>query len=157
LQAVAELRPQWTWLMVGPTLKIEPSSLPHRPNIIYTGQKKYAQLLVYLHAFDVAIIPFAMNEATRYLRPTKTLEYMAAHKPIVSTPLKDVIDGYSSVVRSAATPEEFVRQVEAALNETDADREERVRREHELLTPFSWGGIVSDMQALIEERLVRRS
>lgn len=156
LRAVAELRPRWTWAIVGPVLKIDEASLPRRPNIVYTGMKSYDQLPAYLGAFDVAMIPFAMNEATLYLRPTKTLEYMAAHKPIVSTPLGDVAEGYGSVVRIAATPEEFVAQVEAALGESDGAKAERARREAELLAPHTWDGIVGAMLALVEDRLARK-
>lgn len=156
LRAAAELRPRWTWAMVGPVLKVDEASLPRRPNIIYTGMRRYEELPAYLNAFDVTMIPFAMNEATLYLRPTKTLEYMAAHKPVVSTPLRDVVEGYGSVVRVAATPEQFVSQVEAALGESAQARAERVRREEELLAPCTWDGIVGRMLALIEERLARK-
>jgi UDP-galactopyranose mutase len=156
LGRVAELRPDWSWVLVGPVLKIDEASLPRRPNIIYTGLKRYDELPAYLNAFDVAMIPFAMNKATLYLMPTKTLEYMAAHKPIVSTPLGDVARGYGSVVRVAATPEQFVGQVEAALGEGEAARAARVRREEELLAAHSWDAIVARMLGLVEERLARK-
>jgi UDP-galactopyranose mutase len=156
LDAVAKLRPRWTWVMVGPVLKIDKSSLPALPNIIYTGPKDYNELQKYLAAFDVAVIPFAMNDATKYLRPTKTLEYMAAHKPIVSTPLKDVIDGFGTVVRVAATPEEFIGQVEAALAEGEQARAKRLCLEQEILAPYSWDYIVGAMRALVVDQLARR-
>ncbi len=153
LASVADLRPDWTWVMVGPVIKIEERALPRRRNIIYPGKKRYDVLPLYLAGFDVTMIPFAMNDATRYLLPTKTLEYMAAHKPIVSTPVKDVVDFFGSVVRIAATPEQFVGQVEAALRETEGERAERTRREATLLAAHSWDGIVGRMQSLIEDRL----
>lgn len=153
LASVADLRPDWTWVMVGPVIKIEERALPRRRNIIYPGKKRYDELPLYLAGFDVTMIPFAMNDATRYLLPTKTLEYMAAHKPIVSTPVKDVVDFFGSVVRIAATPEQFVGQVEAALRETEGEKTERLRREATLLSAHSWDGIVGRMQSLIEDRL----
>jgi UDP-galactopyranose mutase len=157
LDGVAAMRPDWTWLMIGPVAtKIRRDSLPRRENIRYLGMKRYHELPSYLAAFDVAIMPFAMNAATRYLRPTKTLEYMAAHKPVVSSPLADVVRFYSSVVRVGRTPEEFVDQIEAALGETPRERAERVRREELLLASSSWERIVSDMLAIVGDRLARR-
>jgi UDP-galactopyranose mutase len=156
LESVAELRPGWTWVMVGPIIKIEERSLPRTPNIVYPGQKRYDELPAYLAAFDVTMMPFALNDATRYISPTKTLEYMAAHKPIVSTPITDVVDLYGSVVRIAATPEAFVGQVDAALGETEEMQAERVHREEELLSRYSWDHIVGEMRALIEDRLARK-
>lgn len=156
LASVADLRPDWTWVMVGPVIKIEERALPRRQNIIYPGKKRYDELPLYLAAFDVAMIPFAMNDATRHLLPTKTLEYMAAHKPIVSTPLKDVVESFGSVVRIAATSTQFVEQVEAALRETEGERAERERREDKLLSAHSWDGIVGRMRSLVEDRLARK-
>ena len=156
LASVADLRPDWTWVLVGPVIKIEERALPRRRNIVYAGKKRYDELPRYLAAFDVTMIPFAMNEATRYLLPTKTLEYMAAGKPVVSTPVPDVVAFFGSVVRIAATPEEFVGQVEAALRETDGERAARVRREETLLAAHSWDGVVGRMRSLIEDRLARK-
>ncbi|MDP9365392.1 MAG: glycosyltransferase [Chloroflexota bacterium] len=156
LASVADLRPDWTWVLVGPVIKIEERALPRRRNIVYAGKKRYDELPQYLAAFDVTMIPFAMNDATRYLLPTKTLEYMAAGKPVVSTPVPDVVASFGSVVRIAATPEEFVGQVEAALRETDGERTSRVRHEETLLAAHSWDGVVGRMRSLIEDRLVRK-
>jgi UDP-galactopyranose mutase len=155
LARVAQLRPDWQWVMIGPILKIQEHDLPRLPNLHYLGKQDYADLPAYLKAFDVAMMPFARNESTQFISPTKTLEYMAAHKPIVSTPITDVIGLYGSVVRIADTPEAFVAQVEAALHEPEHDREDRIRREHDLLGRYAWDRIASEMQALIDERLHR--
>jgi UDP-galactopyranose mutase len=143
--------------MVGPILKLQASDLPRLPNLHYLGKQSYADLPAYLKAFDVAMMPFALNESTQFISPTKTLEYMAAHKPIVSTPITDVIELYGSVVRFARTAEEFVAQVEAALHEQPQDRVERLRREHDLLARYEWDQIAAEMQALIDDRLQRKS
>ncbi len=103
--------------MLGPVVKIDPCDLPQAPNLHYLGMKAYADLPSYSAHFDVAMIPFALTEATKFLSPTKTLEYLAAGKPVVSTPLPDVVDLYGEVVRVGATPAAFLQAVEAALAE----------------------------------------
>ena len=94
LSAVAAARPEWQFVMVGPVVKIDPDSLPQRPNIHYLGKKGYDQLPGYLAGWDVALLPFARNEATRFISPTKTPEYLAAGKPVVSTSIRDVVTPY---------------------------------------------------------------
>src|SRR5262249_49419457 len=90
LDAIAKAHPEGQILMVGPVVKIDPATLPRHPNLHYLGQKQYKELPAYLSGWDVAILPFARNQATRFISPTKTLEYMAAEKMIVSTPITDV-------------------------------------------------------------------
>src|SRR5918996_5078284 len=102
LAALAEKRPQWQIVMVGPTAKIDPASLPRCDNIHYFGQQGYADLPSFLAGWDVCLLPFALNEATRFISPTKTLEYMAAELPIVSTPITDVAEPYCDIVRLGA-------------------------------------------------------
>jgi UDP-galactopyranose mutase len=125
LAAVAELRPDWHFMMVGPVVKIDPAELPQRPNIHLLGGKQYAELPAYLAGWDVALMPFALNESTRFISPTKTLEYLAGGKPVVSTPIIDVIRHYGELeaVRIAKTPDEFVAAVEAALIRNSAPGE----------------------------------
>ncbi len=117
LARAAALRPAWSWVLIGPLIKLQERALPRRPNIHYLGQRDYQDLPAYLKAFDVAMLPFARNAATRSISPTKTLEYMAAHTPIVSTPIPDVLALYGAVVRVAADPERFVAAAQAALDE----------------------------------------
>ncbi len=150
LAYIAENRPDWQLVMLGPVVKISPEELPQAPNLHYPGMKTYEQLPVYLAHFDVALVPFAMNEATRYLSPTKTLEYMAAHKPIVSNPIHDVVELYGTVVCIAYSPAEFVAQVEAALSDDAAARRSK---EDELLAKHTWDSIAERMSRLIEAQL----
>lgn len=156
LARAATERPDWSWVLVGPVTKITPDRLPRLPNLYYVGKRDYNDLPAYLKAFDVAMMPFALNEATRSISPTKTLEYMAAHKPIVSTSVRDVVGLYGSIVRIADGPKAFVAAVEAALGEDQPARARREQRERALLVHSSWDAIVDAMHALIEDRLCPR-
>jgi glycosyltransferase involved in cell wall biosynthesis len=151
LAAMAKEHPEWSILMIGPIVKIDAKELPQAPNLHYLGMRAYAELPSYLAHFDVALIPFAMNDATRYLSPTKTLEYMAAHKPIVSTPIPDVVELYGNVVRVGATPAEFIAHVEQAL--TDKNAQHRLIQERNLLQQHTWDAIAQKMAAIVEEQL----
>jgi glycosyltransferase involved in cell wall biosynthesis len=145
LHHLAESHPEWELLMVGPVIKIDPQDLPQQPNLHYPGMKEYNELPAYLAYFDVALVPFAMNESTRFLSPTKTLEYLAAHKPVVSTPIPDIIEAYGDYVRIGHTPAEFAAQVEAALAADDEERLARRRRARDLLARYTWDGIARQM------------
>ncbi len=115
LDYVARARPDWQICLVGPVVKISEESLPQHANIHRFGQQSYADLPSFLAGWDVCLLPFAQNEATRFISPTKTLEYMAAERPIVSTPITDVAEPYGDVVYLANTPAEFVAACERAL------------------------------------------
>jgi UDP-galactopyranose mutase len=119
--AVATIRPEWQLVMLGPVVKIDPAVLPRRSNIHWLGPKLYEELPLYLAGWDVALLPFARNEATRFISPTKTPEYLAAGRPVVATPIADVVRSYgeAGLARIAATPEDFVLQCEAALREAE--------------------------------------
>lgn len=119
---IADLRPDWTIVMIGPLAKIAREDLPQRANIVYLGKRDYRDLPAYLDRFDVAILPFALNEATEFISPTKTLEYLAAGKPVVSTPIRDVIDLYGEAVAIASTPGEFVECAESMLPGVNRER-----------------------------------
>lgn len=152
LDYVAQSHPEWNILLIGPVVKIDPASLPAAPNVHYLGMKSYQQLPAYLAHFDVALVPFAMNEATFFLSPTKTLEYMAAHKPIVSTPIQDVIELYGDVVRVGYTPTEFATQIEAALREPASLRK---LKEEKVLAQHTWDSISNNVYRLISRELAR--
>jgi UDP-galactopyranose mutase len=155
--ALADAHPEWQVVLVGPVVKIDPASLPRRPNIHYTGQRTYAELPGYLAGWDVCLLPFARNDSTRFISPTKTLEYMAAERPIVSTPIADVAEPYGHIVYLGNTPEEFIRACEAALA---ADAEERARRAalmRGVLAHTSWDTTVASMKSLMAESLARRA
>jgi glycosyltransferase involved in cell wall biosynthesis len=153
IRALAESHPEWTVVMIGPVVKVDPADLPQAPNLHWLGQKSYADLPRYLKAFDVCLMPFALNEATEYINPTKTLEYMASGKPIVSTPVPDVLRNHASVVRIAPAGEGFLGEVAAALQATD---DARLARGLERAAQASWESIVRQMRGLIAEALDAR-
>jgi glycosyltransferase involved in cell wall biosynthesis len=117
VEQLAVLRPDWQIVLIGPVVKIDPATLPRLPNIHYLGGKSYDALPAYLAGWDVALMPFAINESTRFISPTKTPEYLAGGCPVVSTRIQDVVSGYgeSGVVTIADTAPAFVTAVEAAL------------------------------------------
>lgn len=147
---VAALRPDWQILLVGPVVKIDKTSLPKNDNIHYLGAKVYDVLPHYLGGWDVAIMPFALNDATRYISPTKTPEYLAGGCPVVSTPIRDVIRGYgeSGVVHIADSAEAFVAGVETAL-EQRKDRRKLLAAADRALGDMSWDRTVAQMSGLI--------
>jgi UDP-galactopyranose mutase len=157
LDGIARARPDWQLVMVGPVVKIDPASLPRHPNILYTGQRAYADLPGYLSGWDVCLLPFALNDATRYISPTKTLEYMAAGRPIVSTPITDVAEPFGEIVLLARTTAEFVEACEAALAETPAERARRTAAMRAVLARTSWDATAATMQQLVAKALRRRS
>lgn len=141
LDRLAEARPDWHLIMIGPVVKIDPSDLPRRPNIHYLGGRNYKELPKYLAGWDVALLPFALNESTRYISPTKTPEYLAAGKPVVSTKIRDVVRPYGemNLVRIAEGHSEFIKAVEDCLKEKDRDgHSEWLVRVDELLSQNSW-------------------
>lgn len=146
IRALSAAFPEGTILLVGPITKVDPAELPKADNIVYAGQRSYNDLPRYLKAFDVALVPFADNPATKFLSPTKTLEYFAGHKPVVSSPVKDVVENYADIVRIARSPEEYVAAVKAALNE---DNSERARLGLERAQEKTWDAIVAQMEELL--------
>jgi UDP-galactopyranose mutase len=149
LAGVAEARPDWHLVMLGPVVKIDPATLPSRPNIHYLGSKTYQELPRYIAGWDVALLPFARNEATRFISPTKTPEYMAAGKPVVSTSIRDVVRPYGQqgLVRIADTVDEFVFACEAALGEDPAAR---LRSHDVFLRQTSWDGTWTRMRHQVD-------
>jgi UDP-galactopyranose mutase len=158
LDEVARMRPDWTFVMVGPVVKISQDELPKRPNIHYLGGKTYAQLPAYLSGWDVALMPFAMNESTEFISPTKTPEYLAGGKPVVSTPIKDVVRHYGQLegVKIADNAADFVAQCEKAL-ELAHDPESGWLAEADLmLSATSWDITQARMAGLIGDLLGTR-
>jgi UDP-galactopyranose mutase len=156
LAGVAAARPAWQIVMLGPVVKIDPAALPRAANIHYLGTKKYDQLPHYIAGWDVALLPFARNEATRYISPTKTPEYMAAGKPVVATSIRDVVRPYGQqgLVRIADTVDAFVTACEAALSE---DPVVRLRDADAFLRQTSWDGTWARMRRMLEATLTPRS
>jgi UDP-galactopyranose mutase len=155
LAGVAAARPDWHLIIIGPTAKIDPADLPSAANIHYLGAKTYEALPSYLAGWDVALLPFAHNDATRFISPTKTPEYLAAGAPVVSTSIRDVVRPYGvqGLARIADTVPDFVQAVAAALRE---DRRERLRAVDAFLTQTSWDGTWTRMSALITDLLSGR-
>lgn len=146
---VADAHTQWQIVLVGPVVKIDPATLPRRENIHYLGQQPYEALPQFLAGWDVCMLPFALNESTKYISPTKTLEYMAAQLPIVSTPVKDVVDVYSDVVAIAHDAGTFIKACEAALLASPGERDEAGRRMRDKLKTTSWDATAAKMHELI--------
>lgn len=155
LRHVAESRPDVQFVMCGPVVKVDPADLPQAPNLHYPGQQQYADLPRILKGTDVCLMPFARNEATKFISPTKTLEYMATHRPIVSTPITDVERFYSDIVFLADTPEQFAAQIEAALNEPETERKRKQRREEKILAEQAWDAIAENMKTLMDHEWVK--
>jgi glycosyltransferase involved in cell wall biosynthesis len=151
LREVAAGNPTGSLVMVGPVVKVDPRELPQGDNIHWLGQRDYSQLPQYVKAFDVCLMPFALNEATEYINPTKTLEYMAAGKPIVSTAVADVVRNFTPVVRVARSASEFVGHALAAAADADAPM---VARGIEQAGQASWESIVGRMRGLIYEAVM---
>lgn len=157
IRLLAESHPEWQIVMVGPAAKIDARHLPRRDNILYTGQAAYEDLPGYLVGWDVCLLPFAINEATRYISPTKTLEYMAARRPIVSTPITDVVEPYGDIVYIGRTAEQFVGACEAALQSDERERVRRAEKMARVLARTSWEATALEMEERIEDALRRRA
>ena len=150
LDALAAARPDWQLVMVGPTAKVDPASLPRRPNLHWLGMKRYAELPAYLAGWDAGLMPFALNEATRFISPTKTPEFLAAGVPLVSTPVADVAAdwGRDGLVEIASGLDAVVAALEAALARPLQPWLSRVDKR---LAGQSWDATWTWMQRLIEE------
>jgi UDP-galactopyranose mutase len=155
---VAHLRPDWQLVLLGPVVKISPADLPVSPNIHYLGPKKYEELPTYIAGWDVAILPFARNDSTRFISPTKTPEYLAAGKPVVSTSIRDVVRtwGEPGHVHIADTPEEWVAAAEKCLD-ASAERASWLSRVDAALAENSWGRTWGRMMSLLEAAIGSRS
>ena len=150
LREIAALKPEWQFVIIGPTVKIDEKDLPRHANIHYLGGKDYQELPNYIAGWDAALLLFALNESTAFISPTKTPEYLAAGAPVVSTPIKDVARPYGDLglVHIADTPLGFVQSCEAAMNE---NRAERLHKVDEFLAHNSWDETQQEMAKLINE------
>lgn len=154
IDGVAAARPEWSIVLVGPVAKIDPCSIPSRPNVYVMGRRTYAELPAWLSGWDVAVMPFARNGATRFISPTKTPEYLAGGRPVVSTSIRDVVQPYGELglVRIADTPPAFVAACEAAMAEDPAAR---LAATDAFLADLSWDRTWAAMDALAD-RAVRQ-
>ena len=157
LDSVAKQKPGWHFIILGPVVKIDPETLPKYHNIHYLGGKKYEELPAYIAGWDIATIPFAMNESTKFISPTKTPEYLAAGKPVISTPIKDVVSPYgkNKLVHIINNAEEFIKAAEMELKKKR--RSVWLRKVDEFLAFNSWDRTWSQMVRNIEETLIQSS
>ncbi len=150
LRHLATALPHATVAMVGPFAKVDPDALPRAPNLHWLGRREYADLPAVVKAFDVCMMPFALNESTQYINPTKTLEYMAAGKEIVSTAVPDVVHNFTSIVEVAHTPEEIVHAVERAFTTPNSSS---ISGGLERANAETWDSIVSAMRSHVLQSL----
>jgi glycosyltransferase involved in cell wall biosynthesis len=149
LEGIALKKKDWNIILIGPVVKIEESELPRVPNIHYLGMKNYQELPQYLAGWDVAIMPFAINESTKFISPTKTPEFLAGGKPVISTPINDVIKQYCEVVHFATTIDDFI-----AVAEKDVTKDERwLKRVDGMLAENSWDNTWQRMENILIQTL----
>ena len=150
---MARMKPGWSFAMVGPVVKVDPNLLPHFPNLYFLGGRDYSVLPNYCRAFDICMMPFALNAATEYINPTKALEYFATGRSVISTPVKDVVRQHGDVVEIVKTPGEFVQAAERLLSDPPHDR---IERAIEKARRSSWESVVQNMQDLIKEAIGKK-
>jgi glycosyltransferase involved in cell wall biosynthesis len=153
IENLAAAHPEWNIVMVGPATKVAPGSLPQRQNIHWLGGRPYAELPAYAKCFDICLMPFALNEATEYINPTKALEYMATARPIVSTAVADVISNFSDVVHIARSSNQFEELCRRCFESRD---EVRIGKGLAMTRENTWERIVSRLESHIQDVLSRR-
>ena len=156
LDQIALKRPDWHFIMIGPVVKIDPATLPQHANIHYLGGKKYNELPSYLAGWDIALLLFARNESTRFISPTKTPEYLAAGKPVISTSIQDVVRPYGelNLIEIADTPDDLIRSAEKILSRPSDG--EWLARVDAFLANISWDKTWTQMSNLIDKVVERK-
>lgn len=156
LDQVAAKRPDWHFVILGPIVKIDPDTLPKHANIHYLGGKKYSELPDYVAGWDIALLLFARNESTRFISPTKTPEYLAAGKPVISTSIRDVVRPYGEMklVEITDTADDFIRAAEKLLS--IPDRSQWLQQVDTFLENISWDKTWAQMSDLIDEVIERK-
>jgi glycosyltransferase involved in cell wall biosynthesis len=157
LREAAAQRPDWHFVILGPVVKIDEATLPRGENIHYLGGKSYRELPAYLSGWDIAMIPFARNESTRFISPTKTPEYLAAGRPVISTSIKDVVDPYekNNLVEIADDAPAFISAAERIFNE--ASKEQWLQEVDHFLASNSWDKTWSAMMEHINMAIQSKS
>ena len=158
LDQAARSRPDWQFVIIGPVVKIDPESLPKRENIHYLGGKSYQELPSYIAGWDVALLLFAQNDSTRFISPTKTPEYLAAGKPVVSTPIHDVVCPYGQMglVRIANDAQEFTAAIDDLL-QSEATGTRWLETVDGYLATMSWDETWARMSRLIDEAVAKKT
>ncbi|WP_338563031.1 NAD(P)-binding protein [Erwinia sp. E_sp_B04_7] len=155
LAQIADAHPEWQLVMVGPVVKIDPATLPQRDNIFYYGMQPYQALPQFLAGWDVCLMPFALNASTRFISPTKVLEYMAARIPVVSTAITDVEKPYAHVVAIGRDPQSFILACEKMLALSDPARAAMQREMKAIVDATSWDATTLLMHTLMEKQLTK--
>lgn len=157
IREAAKAQPDWHFVLIGPIVKIDPASLPQSPNIHYLGSKSYHELPLYLSGWDIALIPFAINESTQFISPTKTPEYLAGGKPVISTPIIDVANPYEQLglVHIVKNVDEFIQA--ALLEFTNQYKEEWLTKVDSFLSDLSWDATWGKMNTLISESVEKNT
>jgi glycosyltransferase involved in cell wall biosynthesis len=147
---LADANPNWSIVIIGPTAKVDPATHPRRANLHFFGGRDYQQLPAYCKAFDLCLMPFALNEATEYINPTKALEYMATGRNIVSTAVADVVSNFGEVVAIGRSHEEFISLCQKLVAYPDRSRTERGL---EMARKNSWEAIVEKLEGHIADAI----
>ena len=155
IREAAELKPDWHFVLIGPVIKIDPATLPKNSNIHYLGPKEYSELPTYLAGWDIALIPFAINESTKFISPTKTPEYLADGKPVISTPITDVVYPYGklNLVHIVENGLELVEKANRELH--SRTRQVWLKKVDNFLSNISWDHTWSAMNDLIMTELMK--
>jgi len=152
--ALADADPEWQVVMVGPVVKIDAETLPRRINLHWLGQQPYAVLPQLVAGWDICLMPFALNESTDFISPTKTLEYMAAGKPVVSTPIHDVQAMFGDLVAIAKDSEGFIGACRRALDESEEERNDRETRMRNRVSEHSWDAAAETIRRSLDAVLL---
>lgn len=158
IKDLSNARKDWQFIFIGPVVKIDPDTLPTNDNIFYLGPKSYQELPSYIATWDMALIPFLLNESTRFISPTKTPEYLAAGLPVISTPIKDVINPYSKnkLVQIGVNAEDFIQAAEHELNRSSILRQDWLKKVDEFLAKNSWDMTCNKMICLIKKAIKQK-
>jgi glycosyltransferase involved in cell wall biosynthesis len=151
---LADANPDWSVVIVGPAIKVDPATFPQRPNLHWLGGRKYDELPAICKGFDVCLMPFAMNEHTQFINPTKSLEYMATGREIISSAVPDVISNFGSVVKVAHSHDEFIQLCRQAAQQPD---QQAIERGLKMASENSWESIVNKIEQHIRDVLVRNN
>ncbi|WP_229209757.1 glycosyltransferase [Dyadobacter koreensis] len=157
IRGIADAHPDWQIILIGPIVKIDPATLPKNENIHYLGSKKYEELPLYLSGWNVALVPFLLNESTRFISPTKTPEYLAGGKPVVSSAIKDVVNPYAKnkLVKIGVDSIDFVTAVEELLQSPDDSV--WLAQVDNFLADYSWDNTFQSMRELMESTMKNRN
>jgi len=158
IKGIADARPEWKVVLVGPVVKIDPATLPQNSNIVYAGPKNYKELPLCMAEWDIALIPFLLNESTKFISPTKTPEYLAAGLPVISTQIADVVKPYgvNKLVHIGHNASDFVAAAELELNRSTEQKKKWLAQTDAFLALNSWDKTYQQMLLHIKDVVVSR-